>query len=513
MKRSDIIIAAICFTAAFTLYVRTLAPGLLYGDSAELQTIAYTMGMGHPTGYPTYIFLAKAFTQIPIGEIAYRVNLFSAFAAALSIGLIYLISRMIGLTSAASIFAALLLAITPLFWKYASIAEVYALSSAWLALIIFAVLQWAESKNRNWLFIAGILGGLSLGIHTLIVFSAPAILLYLVISPIIAGENIRSRVLPALFGLLLGCVVYLSLFLYIDARNSPAGYYNTVVTPSLSIWGLSPADFASAPQRLAFLYFPPQFRGQFFAVHPNEVLTRLLDFSKEYYILLIFSFAGIVSFFIPLPNFPARPREGWLFITALIAFVTFASAYDVADYFVYFIPSILILAICAGRGVQGIVSIAGSPSKHQQITTIIVFAVCYLIGLGPLTGTLPNAIRDRMPPGLDEKQTYGFQYPGNYKLKAKKIVDSLEDNAIVFTDWDRVYDLYYVSIVLQGRTNMDFHEIFPQKDVSLPAASMLDYINQNINDRPIYFTKYPASLTELYNIVPIEAGLYKVERK
>ena len=36
------------------LYVRTLAPSLLYGDSAEFQTIAYTLGIGHPTGYPLY---------------------------------------------------------------------------------------------------------------------------------------------------------------------------------------------------------------------------------------------------------------------------------------------------------------------------------------------------------------------------------------------------------------------------------------------------------------------------
>jgi len=513
MKRTDIYIALACFIAALALYIRTLAPGLLYGDSAELQTIAYSMGMGHPTGYPTYIFLAKAFTQIPIGEIAYRVNLFSGVAEALSVGLVYLITRMVGSTPAASIFASLLLAITPLFWKYGSIAEVYALSSAWLALILLVMLKWGESKNSIWLFIAGMFGGLSLGVHTLIIFTAPAILLYLALSPKTAGENIRSRVWPSFLGLLLGGAIYLSLFLYLDARNSPAGYYNTVVTPSLSLWGLSPADFASAPQRLAFLYFPPQFRGQFFAVHPNEVLARLWGFAREYSILLMFSLAGIISFFISLPNFPARPREGWLFITSLMAFISFASAYDVTDYVVYFIPSILILAICAGRGVQAIVSIIGSTQKHQQITTIIVFLVCSLIGLAPLSANLPNAIANRMPPGLDEKQTYGFQYPGNYKLKAEKIVSSLEDNAIVFTDWDRVYDLYYVSNVLHGRSGMDFHEIFPQKDVNLPATSMLAYIDQNIANRPIYFTKYPASLIDLYNVVPVETGLYKVERK
>ena len=85
MKRTDPIMALGLFIASFVLYIRTLAPSLLFGDSAEFQTIAYTLGMGHPTGYPIYILLAKLFTIIPVGDVAYRVNLFSAFCAALTV--------------------------------------------------------------------------------------------------------------------------------------------------------------------------------------------------------------------------------------------------------------------------------------------------------------------------------------------------------------------------------------------------------------------------------------------
>ena len=81
MKRLDFAISLSLFSAVFTLYIRTLAPSLLYGDSAEFQTTAYTLGIGHPTGYPIYMLIAKLFTFLPVGEIAYRVNLFSAFSA------------------------------------------------------------------------------------------------------------------------------------------------------------------------------------------------------------------------------------------------------------------------------------------------------------------------------------------------------------------------------------------------------------------------------------------------
>lgn len=47
---------------SFLLYLNTLAPTVLFYDSASLQIKAYVLGIGHPTGYPTYIMLGKLFT-------------------------------------------------------------------------------------------------------------------------------------------------------------------------------------------------------------------------------------------------------------------------------------------------------------------------------------------------------------------------------------------------------------------------------------------------------------------
>ena len=79
LHRRDVYVGAIVFLLGLTLYIRTLAPGLLSGDSAEFQTLAYTLGMTHPTGYPIYVLLAHVFTLLPFGDMAWRVNLFSAF--------------------------------------------------------------------------------------------------------------------------------------------------------------------------------------------------------------------------------------------------------------------------------------------------------------------------------------------------------------------------------------------------------------------------------------------------
>src|SRR5258706_610767 len=510
MKRSDLVIAPSIFIACLALYIRTLAQGLLFGDSAEFQTIAYTMVLGHPTGYPVYVFLAKIFTYLPIGEIAYRVNLLSAVTASVTITFIYLIIRTLGPNPVSALFASLILALTPLFWKHAAIAEVYAISSACLVLILFALFRWKESKNSIWLFLAGMFGGLSLGIHAPVALAAPAVLMYLTITGRSAGEKPGDRVKPALFGALVGLIIFLLFFYYLDHRNSPAGYYNTVALPSLSAWGMKSSDFNSPLKRLEFLFFPPQFKGQFLAVPFDEVIERSEEFVQNFAVLLVFSLMGILSFFIPFSRSPARSEEGWFLIAALVIFMIFAVTYNVHDFNVFYIPSILILVICAGCGVQRLVDMIRALQKFRLPAITIAYIVCYWIGIGHLAGNVPNAWLDRIPPGLEEKDRYGFQFPQAYKLKAEMIVTKIEDDSIVFTDWDKVYDLYYVSHVLQGRTNMDFHQVNPQTGTYLLPDSMLAYIDANIDLRPIYFTKYPSSLAGVYKVIPAESGLFQI---
>ena len=49
------------------------------------------LGVPHPTGYPLYCLLGKAFSLlVPWGNLAWRLNLFSAVTTAVGVGLLYL---------------------------------------------------------------------------------------------------------------------------------------------------------------------------------------------------------------------------------------------------------------------------------------------------------------------------------------------------------------------------------------------------------------------------------------
>ncbi|CAN5611420.1 hypothetical protein BH09VER1_BH09VER1_21590 [soil metagenome] len=143
-SRSDFGWSAICALISFSVYVWTAAPNVTLGDSGEFLTAAAHFGVPHPTGYPLWTFLAWLFQLlVPIGNIAWQVNLFSGFCGAITVGLTCTLAcnslRWIyGPNSAWPIVAAvsnsLLLAFSVSIWSQATITEVYTMHSLLIAL-------------------------------------------------------------------------------------------------------------------------------------------------------------------------------------------------------------------------------------------------------------------------------------------------------------------------------------------------------------------------------------------
>ena len=70
-------------------YCLTISPDLTLEDCGELAVGSMYAGVPHPPGYPVWTLYTWLFTKlVPISNIAFRVALSSAFAAALSSGLL-----------------------------------------------------------------------------------------------------------------------------------------------------------------------------------------------------------------------------------------------------------------------------------------------------------------------------------------------------------------------------------------------------------------------------------------
>ncbi|HEY4723066.1 MAG TPA: DUF2723 domain-containing protein, partial [Anaerolineae bacterium] len=133
------------------MYVRTLAPTITWAhngaDGGELITAAATFGVAHPPGYPTYVTLGYLFAQLPIGNVAYRLNVMSAVCMALAAALTTLsIFQATGPSapflprftrSGIAVVGGLVFAAAPMVWGQATIAEVHALNALFVATIIY----------------------------------------------------------------------------------------------------------------------------------------------------------------------------------------------------------------------------------------------------------------------------------------------------------------------------------------------------------------------------------------
>src|SRR5712671_5089084 len=87
-RRIDWFALAFAFGVVWIVYFLTLAPELTLEDSGELCTGAYYAGIPHPPGYPFWTLYAWFWTAIlPMGNVAWRVEVGEATAAAMACGL------------------------------------------------------------------------------------------------------------------------------------------------------------------------------------------------------------------------------------------------------------------------------------------------------------------------------------------------------------------------------------------------------------------------------------------
>lgn len=204
----------------FLLYFFTLSPGVYLEDSGEFITSVHTLGLAHPSGYPLFLILAKLFSFLPVGEIAFRINLFSVVFGVLSTVVLYFIlehvAKVLDLKSRISSLYAFLFAlafgISRDFWSQAIVAEVYTLNTFLVGLLVLMLLGWLESREQKKLYYLAFLSGLGLANHLLFLFVVPVVWVLVLIK---SKLRIKDYLLFSLLFL-----VGLSVYLYLPLRGS-----------------------------------------------------------------------------------------------------------------------------------------------------------------------------------------------------------------------------------------------------------------------------------------------------
>jgi hypothetical protein len=148
--------AAVTAAAVLALYVVTLAPTTAMWDASEYITAAYTLGIPHPPGNPLFVLLGRVASLLPLGNVAFRVNLLAAVCSALAAGIWFLVAERVlaqwievrWVRRTGAVLAALLSATAFTVWNQSVVNEkVYTVSLAFFAVVSWLTVLWCDDPD------------------------------------------------------------------------------------------------------------------------------------------------------------------------------------------------------------------------------------------------------------------------------------------------------------------------------------------------------------------------------
>ena len=197
-KKINNILGWAVFFIASVVYILTSEPTMSYWDCGEYISTAFKLEVGHPPGAPLFQMIGRFFSLFAFGNLAHvarMVNTMSALASGFTILFLFwtitmiakkIVVRQDGMTKhnmytimGAGLVGSLAYTFTDSFWFSAVEGEVYAMSSFFTAIVVWAIFKWEEHADEKhayrWLILIAYLMGLSIGVHLLNLLAIPAI--------------------------------------------------------------------------------------------------------------------------------------------------------------------------------------------------------------------------------------------------------------------------------------------------------------------------------------------------
>ncbi|MCO6474185.1 MAG: DUF2723 domain-containing protein [Melioribacteraceae bacterium] len=326
----------------FIVYLITMAPSVVQIDSGELAAVQTTLGISHPTGYPTFTIFGYLFQLLPLPlSTIIKLNL---LAVVLCIGAVFYFMKSIelilknsnalqsssGKKKAKSEFilrrnnliiivisSALILAFSRTFWLQSTSVEVYSLHLLWMNLTLFFLLKSFFEKSSKYWLISSFFLGMSFSNHltSLLLLPGFAFLFYKQ-----NGFNKNSLLLKSKMALIFVTTLIIN-YSYLPMRASAnpelnwgnpinfENFWRHFTGKQYQVWLFSSTD--SAKKQLAYFFenLPVEFAfigliiaviGFLYAFKINKILATffLINFAFTVSYSINYDIADIDSYFL-----------------------------------------------------------------------------------------------------------------------------------------------------------------------------------------------------------------------
>ncbi len=493
--RLDTLVALVFLAGTLAVDVATLNPGVAGGDPGEAQFVPRVLGIMHYTGYPLYTLLGWAWSYLlPLGDVAWRMNLLSAVLAGVTVALLYLVGRQLRLSRGAAVVGAFSWPLVGLVWLWSTVAGGRTLTASLAVLVTALALWWGERPSARRFLLLAFVYGLGLAHHRTTILAAPALVVYVLL--VLIRERCAGRVCaPRRLGLTLAAalalaVLPLSLYLYLPIRSalgSPFDLYHPV-TLDRFLDLVTARQFAATVLPLTSPELPGR-AGLFAAVLLDE-----------------FGWPGLALGLLGFVALWFRHGRGALLVTlTFLPLVLFTLLYDVQEgqlNVVFLIPAYALVALWVGAGAdvvrtlvdQGLRLILCSvevcdPDGHREnsgrrlplsldvvrsraggLVVLLLFAL-----LLPGGWARYQAIHEARQAPLD---IYRQFLQGS---TARRFVDDslavVAPRALIVCDWEQATALWYAQLIEGQR---------PDVTITYPVEQVLA---RHSDDRPLYLAR------------------------
>jgi hypothetical protein len=420
-------VAAAVFTVAFSLYLATLAPSVAFIDSGLLTVAAWSGGNAHPPGFPLYLIVTKLATLlIPMGSVAWRVNVGSAFFAAAACGMAVLAAGEALLYRSAgkrgkpadspAVFVLLTMGLAGMLllsgrtlWGYATLAEVYALNAFLIVTIFWLLLRWRRTERDRELYIAALLFGLALGVHHVTVgLMLPAIAVFVLRTR--GLQLFRARTLAIAAAVSVAGLISVYAYLPLAATRDPVLNWGDPSTVSRFVQHVTAAQFRSFISTTA-------------GGSQLQVVASLMgrEFGP-FHLALLLAAIGLAA------SVRADRSLFWMLVLAVAGACSWLFIYPIHnDRDAYLLPAFLSIAIAAALG-------AATLSRSRPGLLALFFAL-------PLFATVTHwPYRDRSE----------WRAPRRYVENAMR---GIEQNALLITADEQLYGPVFYYQEVEGLRN------------------------------------------------------------
>ncbi len=469
------------------MYVSTCAPTVLWQDSGlfvyRIWHNDLEGNLGIALAHPLYIMVGILAKLVPLGEMAWRINLLSAIFAAIAVANLYLLLRLWLGRVWPAVIATVSLAVSWTFWQNAVLAEVYTLYAAQLFTELLVLLQYVRTKRVGYLCLLGLLNGLSIANHLWGVFPLACYAVFLLF--LLFRKQIR--------------VLHVCIFILLWIAG--AGPYEWLVIKGIVQSGDLTATLNSA-------LFGNGWQGSVL----NASVSMKIIFENIVFILLNFPTPNLLLLFVGVwvlwNKAPSRSFAN-IISALLVLYFAFAFRYTVPDRHAFFLPFYCLAAVMIGLGADRLMT--RIPSE-KLVVVLAVFALLpvasYFVTPAFARKYYKPLAQHRQRPYRDE-YTYWLQpwktgYRGAERF-ASEALGNVEQNAVVYAYTTDVHAFLYVQEVKGKRPDVKIVSDYDCSKVAEPLdeTSAADLVAKSV----LYVTSmqegyHPKFLSKQYNFVP-----------